>query len=172
MTACYVTGPSLVFEVYPQAIATLPGSTVWSLLFFFMLIMLGMDSAVSICLSVHPFNKRAKSTKFNNQPQTLNPKPNARKSSTYYQIMWASNIYETYLHAKFGTACPQAFTSSQIGSVISGYIFLFIWNSQWYLMSIHLSNKIGSHWFEPTTQVCCTPKLTCEAFKNGSDWRM
>ena len=65
MTACYVTGPSLVFEVYPQAIATLPGSTVWSLLFFFMLIMLGMDSAVSICLSVRQ-SIRAKSTKFNN----------------------------------------------------------------------------------------------------------
>ena len=42
-----VLGPSLVFEVYPQAIATLPGSTAWALLFFFMVIMLGMDSSVS-----------------------------------------------------------------------------------------------------------------------------
>ena len=40
-------GPGLVFEVYPEAIATLPGSQVWSCLFFITMIMLGMDSAVS-----------------------------------------------------------------------------------------------------------------------------
>ena len=35
-----------MFEVYPQAVATLPGSQFWSVIFFFMLIMLGMDSAM------------------------------------------------------------------------------------------------------------------------------
>lgn len=39
-------GPGLVFEVYPEAIATLPGSQVWSCLFFVTMIMLGMDSAM------------------------------------------------------------------------------------------------------------------------------
>ena len=41
-------GPGLVFEVYPEAIGTLPGSQVWSFLFFLTVIMLGMDSAVNI----------------------------------------------------------------------------------------------------------------------------
>ena len=36
----------MVFEVYPEAIATLPFSQIWSVLFFIMLIFLGMDSAV------------------------------------------------------------------------------------------------------------------------------
>ncbi|XP_033107859.1 sodium-dependent serotonin transporter-like isoform X2 [Anneissia japonica] len=37
-------GPGLVFIVYPQAIATITGSTIWSILFFLMLINLGLDS--------------------------------------------------------------------------------------------------------------------------------
>ena len=34
-------GPGLVFVVYPEAIATMAGSTFWSLIFFFLLITLG-----------------------------------------------------------------------------------------------------------------------------------
>ncbi|XP_046391075.1 sodium-dependent serotonin transporter [Ischnura elegans] len=39
-----VAGPGLVFIVYPEAIATMTGSVFWSILFFLMLITLGLDS--------------------------------------------------------------------------------------------------------------------------------
>lgn len=40
-------GPGLVFIVYPAAIATMPGSMFWALIFFMMLLTLGLDSSVS-----------------------------------------------------------------------------------------------------------------------------
>jgi len=39
-------GPGLVFIVYPAAIATMPGSMFWALIFFMMLLTLGLDSSV------------------------------------------------------------------------------------------------------------------------------
>ncbi|XP_041349165.1 uncharacterized protein LOC121368494 [Gigantopelta aegis] len=40
-----VDGPGLVFVAYPQVIATFAGSHFWAVLFFFMLIALGLDSS-------------------------------------------------------------------------------------------------------------------------------
>lgn len=37
-------GPGLVFVVYPEAIAMMSGSVFWSIIFFLMLITLGLDS--------------------------------------------------------------------------------------------------------------------------------
>lgn len=39
-------GANLIFAVYPQAIATMPFSNIWSFIFFSMLIFLGIDSTV------------------------------------------------------------------------------------------------------------------------------
>lgn len=39
-----IYGPGLVFNVYPEALATLHGSVFWSILFFLLLISLGLDS--------------------------------------------------------------------------------------------------------------------------------
>lgn len=40
-------GPGLVFIVYPEAIATMYGSVFFSIIYFLMLITLGLDSTVS-----------------------------------------------------------------------------------------------------------------------------
>lgn len=42
-----LSGPGLVFVVYPEAIATMQYSPFWSVMFFIMLITLGIDSTVS-----------------------------------------------------------------------------------------------------------------------------
>lgn len=45
-------GPGLVFIAFPYALAQLPGAAWWSLIFFFTLVTLGIDSAFSITESV------------------------------------------------------------------------------------------------------------------------
>ena len=62
--SCSISGPGLAFIVYPEAVSLLPGSKIWALLFFTMLLALGfgtqfsiLETIVTIILDAWPTSK-------------------------------------------------------------------------------------------------------------------
>ena len=51
-------GSTLVFIVYPEAIATMPWAPVWAVFFFLMLLTLGLDSSVGFCFAFRTVTAR------------------------------------------------------------------------------------------------------------------
>lgn len=47
LMSSYNLGPGLIFVIYPQAMAKMPAGQLWAVLFFFMLLCLGLNSQVS-----------------------------------------------------------------------------------------------------------------------------
>lgn len=48
-------GPGLGFVVYPEALSYLPGQNLWAVIFFVMLLSVGLDTQVFLCFMFNAF---------------------------------------------------------------------------------------------------------------------
>ena len=60
-------GQGLAYVVYPHAVTTIPGAPFWAICFFFMMVLLGIDSTVNFFFlqSINKLVKKSNNFEFN-----------------------------------------------------------------------------------------------------------
>lgn len=100
-------GPGLAFVAYPEALALLPGSVFWSIMFFLMLFMLGVDTLVrpqilgGINTLMFPLWIRFVASQFGNMEgittAVLDEFPNLRRNSLHKTLFLGTLCFVFYL---------------------------------------------------------------------------
>lgn len=109
MYVFFASGPGLAFVAYPEALALLPGSVFWSIMFFLMLFMLGVDTLVRLLThtnthhrerSFNTFTSRC-STQFGNMEgittAVLDEFPQLRRNTFHKSLFLAALCFCFYL---------------------------------------------------------------------------
>ena len=105
-------GPSLLFIIYAEAIANMPAATFFAIIFFLMIIMLGLDSTVSLSIT----HVTAKLKQFVSSRVRLSPCCN------YYFVSQCHRVhicFVTQANALFSLTCRTRCSMKGVGYYLS-----------------------------------------------------